>query len=435
MSSIRRTKNGRYQADIQDKLRGIPRTKRTFDTRKEAQEWLDAVRREGTNRLLGHKGRRLFGEALIEYLKTRSPRKRTYLDDLSNAAALRWPIWDPESRRWLRLEETPLEEVPKVLAKWVADLKGVLDRRYIDNQLYQLRKKPNGTTAWYFQYDPRKDPNAPPDARPEPRTEVTDVQLLQRLARKRGRGPFSTGTLRVRQALVSSVLRCAWKYWGWLDYNVAERIDFEPPADEKGMPLDWNSLLRLLIAAPPHFDDAILAAVWIGWRRANILGGYKRNRPVRGLSWDHVVFPVYKEDPATGELVEIQPGYYYVDRFDSKNKKPLAQPMTKHVEQLLRMRWEVRNGPLVFHRGDGRPWGDFKKVWEATKKRAGVDPRLRWHDLRHTWATTLTIAGGHERHIQELGGWKDRRSMERYTHLALAHLRQTAELGKKIGTG
>ena len=49
-------------------------------------------------------------------------------------------------------------------------------------------------------------------------------------------------------------------------------------------------------------------------------------------------------------------------------------------------------------------------------------PKLRWHDLRHTWATWHAQAGTPAIVLQALGGWKDARMVRTYTHLAALDL-------------
>jgi hypothetical protein len=49
-------------------------------------------------------------------------------------------------------------------------------------------------------------------------------------------------------------------------------------------------------------------------------------------------------------------------------------------------------------------------------------PALRWHDLRHTWATWHAQAGTPAIVLQALGGWKDARMVRTYTHLAAIDL-------------
>lgn len=45
-----------------------------------------------------------------------------------------------------------------------------------------------------------------------------------------------------------------------------------------------------------------------------------------------------------------------------------------------------------------------------------------WHGLRHTFASRLVMAGVDLRTVQELGGWRTLSRVQRYSHLAPAHL-------------
>jgi hypothetical protein len=53
--------------------------------------------------------------------------------------------------------------------------------------------------------------------------------------------------------------------------------------------------------------------------------------------------------------------------------------------------------------------------------RAGL-PNLRWHDLRHTWASWHRMAGTPDSALQELGGWASADMLQRYAHLAPGHV-------------
>jgi len=422
---IRKLGPGKYQADIQDKEWGIPRTKHTCSSRKEAKEWIELVYRQAKARLLGHRGGRLFGEALIKYLREESPQKITHANDLSNAAALRWPTLDPDTRRWIRLEEAPLEDVPAVLQKWVYDLRQVSRRAYLDGRLYHKRKKPAGGVAWYEQPDPTEG------ERPEPRKEVADAELVARLEKTKGRGPFTNATIRQRQLLVSRILNMAWRHWNtqndpWIGENLAAKIQLaEKPLPRECVLETYDELLALLIAAPVGFDAAILAGAWTGWRRANLLG----------LEWSRVVFPVY-EELAGGERRLVQPGYIWTPRRAVKRKTTtLTYPMVPHLEQLLGLLWETRNGPYVFQRGDGRPFVNFKKLWASVKRRAGVPADFVWHGLRHTWATWMLTNEAHDQHIIQLAGWTSGAMLQTYKHLRTRHLQDAAALSKAPGTG
>jgi len=424
MSNPRRLPNGKYQASYSNKKRGIARTRRTFKTRKLAKEWLTAVEEDAHNRLIGHQRRYVFGQALAKYLKEVSPRIKTHQQNIDNARVLRWPFL--HDRRWIRLEEAELVDVPTLLAAWEADQRAVLQRSYFRSEIYQLRANGSGIATWYFQPAPSEGD------RPQPRCAVTDKELLRELQDRTGRGPFSNATIRQRQILVKQVLKAAWRKWSrpddvWLKENVSEKIDLVPAPPARQRFANYDQLLAMVIAAPIGFDAAILAGAWIGWRRSNIVGSM--NKKVAGLEWDRVLFPVDEEDQKTGERQRLQLGMFWVgDPDDIKNKDPIAQPMSDRVEQLLRMMWDCRvklpdpKPFLVFHRGDGRAWGDFRRRWETTKRRAGIDPRFRWHDLRHTWASHMVQADVSDAHLQKLGGWKDPKMVRVYGHLRVEHL-------------
>ena len=43
-------------------------------------------------------------------------------------------------------------------------------------------------------------------------------------------------------------------------------------------------------------------------------------------------------------------------------------------------------------------------------------PDFRFHDLRHTFASRLVVAGVHSLIVQKAGGWSDERMLQRYVH-------------------
>ena len=65
-------------------------------------------------------------------------------------------------------------------------------------------------------------------------------------------------------------------------------------------------------------------------------------------------------------------------------------------------------------------------AWRKACVRAGV-PELRFHDLRHTWASWHTMAGTPAMVLKELGGWASLAMVERYTHLSPGHLAAWAD--------
>ena len=73
-------------------------------------------------------------------------------------------------------------------------------------------------------------------------------------------------------------------------------------------------------------------------------------------------------------------------------------------------------------RGDRSIRTAFTTACRHAKLR-GVSP----HTLRHTFASRLTMAGVGIRTLQELGGWKEIKMVERYAHLSQRHKADAVE--------
>jgi integrase len=415
---VKKLKNGKWQADIQDGRRGLARTRRVFATKKEALEWEAHVRQEAQDILLGRRKRRTFGEALARYLADIAPHKKSWAKERPHVIALRWPFW--AENRFVWLEHVPLEapgdqlSIVTAMSHWRADMRQVIRRAYIGAVRYQLRRTPRGD-LWYMQ------PAAEGDAPPRPRQLVTDPDLIAKLNANKGSGPYSADTIRIRRSIVRTVLRYCWTEWNWIGADLRTKIGSEKRGPGRQLYLTDDQLKALFAAAQQtdygqHLADAILAAALIVWRRSNILE----------ITWDNVHWPQYDQGGR-----EIQFGYLTMPGDETKTSRFLGQPMSRDVLAILQRRHDARNGPLVFHRGDGQAFGNFRKTWISIKRTAGIDPGFRWHDLRHTWASRLVQAGASDRHLMELGGWTSPAMPKTYAHLRLDHLRDVVELPAK----
>ncbi len=85
-----------------------------------------------------------------------------------------------------------------------------------------------------------------------------------------------------------------------------------------------------------------------------------------------------------------------------------------------------RNGAYVFAEADGEPPWDFTHTFAQAAKSAGIQD-LHFHDLRHTWASRMAMAGVDLLTIKELGSWKTIQMVQRYAHLSPDHKRQALE--------
>jgi integrase len=98
----------------------------------------------------------------------------------------------------------------------------------------------------------------------------------------------------------------------------------------------------------------------------------------------------------------------------TKNKRPLALPLTGALLALIARRWAKRvpECPYVFHRA-GRPIGRFERVWNKACAAVGL-PRMLFHDLRRSAARNYRRAGVDVDVIQRIGGWKTASMFKRY---------------------
>lgn len=407
-----------YKYDFQDLNWGIKRTKRTFNSAGECQAFHEALLAQAQKQAKGEKPARYFGQALLRYIEETKDKKLSTNDDVSNANALRWPyLFDGQ---WHLLEDLPLDDSENGIVtgfkNYLNDLSLVVKRSYIRKKTWHLRKE-GDQLKWYEQ------PNPKDSDRPQPRQEVTNPQLLAKLNKAKGRESFSPTTLHARQTLLKTILGKVKTDWRWLDTDLGDYIDEVEPDDGIINFITSTQLQTLIEQVDEFFGYLIMGGAFIGWRRENLVG----------LTWDRVVWPKQVKDD-NGDTIHI-PGYIYIPerknvtlinkkdrterRIRTKNGDPLETIITERTETLLRKLWQNKHpkSNIVFHNGDGDYWGDFRKRWNTAKKKAGIDPHFRWHDLRHTWATELLNKGVGKHIIKAEQGWKDDKMVDRYAHL------------------
>lgn len=87
--------------------------------------------------------------------------------------------------------------------------------------------------------------------------------------------------------------------------------------------------------------------------------------------------------------------------------------------------------PYVFHDAEGKPFEGVETSFRGALKKAGIT-NFRWHDLRHTFASKLVMAGVNLNTVRELLGHSDYKMTLRYAHLAPEH--KAAAVKKLVAT-
>lgn len=201
-------------------------------------------------------------------------------------------------------------------------------------------------------------------------------------------------------AIIRSALNLAVEH-GWLD--AAPRIEKrrEPTTRERYLTRDeWK---RLYDHLPEHLRDIAEFAVLTGLRQENVLR----------LQWSQVDLPRRTA---------------WIHAADAKGRKSIAVPLATAAVALL-TRLVGQHATYVFTHGKKtrKPYVTTPKTaWLTATKAAGLEG-LRWHDLRHTWASWHVQAGTPLGVLQKLGGWASLDMVQRYAHFAPEHLAAYAD--------
>lgn len=129
--------------------------------------------------------------------------------------------------------------------------------------------------------------------------------------------------------------------------------------------------------------------------------------------------------------INLESGFLTAHGPNTKNKKTRHIPLHPEVTVVLK-KWQEQTSTtgFVFAHPDGKKFTDVDTSWANIRKAAGVDD-VRWHDLRHDFASQLVMSSVDLNTVRELMGHSDIRMTLRYAHLAPEH---KAEAINKLGS-
>lgn len=193
-------------------------------------------------------------------------------------------------------------------------------------------------------------------------------------------------------ALVRSLLRMARDEWQWIDST--PKIRLLPGEVERDRWLTREEADRLIQACPPHLAAVVKFALATGCRA----------REITGLEWGRV--------DLTRQTAWIN---------ETKNGTPRGVPLNCDAVAVLER--EVGKHPRYSFTYRGQPIGGqvSNTAWQNAVAEAGIKD-LRFHDLRHTWASWHRQAGTSCDELKDLGGWKSRQMVDRYAKFATENM-------------
>jgi integrase len=135
----------------------------------------------------------------------------------------------------------------------------------------------------------------------------------------------------------------------------------------------------------------------------------------------------------TWQSIDLEAARITVHGATAKSGTTRHLPLNSEALAVLRG-WHEQaadKGGLVFVGRDGAAFNNVRRSWEGALAGAKIT-RFRWHDLRHTFASKLVMAGVDLNTVRELLGHSDYKMTQRYAHLAPEH--KAAAVAKLVST-
>jgi len=185
--------------------------------------------------------------------------------------------------------------------------------------------------------------------------------------------------------------------WEMVEEEVLKKVRRVKPLQENNRRLRYLSAQEcqaLVNACGPHLMPIVITALHTGMRKEEILS----------LEWER--------------NVDLVHGFILLDK--TKNGERREVPINATLQGALKGIIRHVDSPYVFVDREGKRFKDVKRSYHSALRKAGIKD-FRFHDLRHTFASQLVMAGVDIITVKELLGHKSLAMTLRYTHFAPAH--------------
>jgi integrase len=182
--------------------------------------------------------------------------------------------------------------------------------------------------------------------------------------------------------------------WGKVTENPVKQVRLFREDNARTRFLTEEEEARLLAHCNPHLKPLVITALHTGFRKSELLS----------LRWANVDF--------RHRLIKVEAAY-------TKTHEARSVPMTETLTATLKsLKMSAADGSTDSVFG----YRNVTKSFVRAVKRAGIVD-FTFHDLRHTFASRLVMAGVDLATVKELMGHKHITMTLRYTHLAPGHKR------------
>jgi integrase len=229
-------------------------------------------------------------------------------------------------------------------------------------------------------------------------------EMISKYKTKRYAENARPATINRELALAKHASNLGLKEWGWCKSNPFSMVKMEKENNARDRILSYEEEERLLNVCPKWLNDIVTFALNTGARMGEILE----------LAW--------KDVDLFRRVVVIYQG---------KTGHTKTMPLTLTALEILKAKAKVRHlhSNLVFPSQSGTRISNrnLERAFANALKKVKVEG-LRFHDLRHTFASRLAMAGKDLYLIQRLLGHREPRMVQRYAHHSIESLRNGIEV-------
>ncbi len=188
--------------------------------------------------------------------------------------------------------------------------------------------------------------------------------------------------------------------WGKAEDNPVKKVKLLKENNKRLRYLNKEESERLVNTCAKHLKPIVITALNTGMRKGEILN----------LKWENV---------------DLNQGIIYL--LDTKNGEKREIPINRKLKEVLNGIKPNPKGPYVFCKKNGQNYGEVKLAFANAMAACKIE-NFRFHDLRHTFASHLVMAGIDLNTVRELLGHKSLTMTLRYAHLSPEHKRKAVEI-------
>lgn len=227
---------------------------------------------------------------------------------------------------------------------------------------------------------------------------------------------YSPRTINIHLACLRKLFQSAVD-WEVIERNPAGKIAKMKERKDAWQFLDFEDSEKFLDAVPEQWKTLFLCAMRTGLRISELIA----------LRWRDIDFK--------RKVIEARNTLYRGKLYPTKSYAMREIPMTQDLVKALAGTRHLRS-EFVFCGSDGKPIhrGSVRKPLQAAIKKSGVK-RIRFHDIRHCFASHLVMCNVGIKKVQELLGHSSLQMTLRYSHLTPACREEAIKaLEEKIST-